>query len=329
MEHHRDLLDFMDDELRTDLDALEDELLFHLESVTPLLTRTAHYLIAAGGKRIRPIFLIMAYRSVGGTSLKEVLPISAAIEYIHTASLMHDDINDKSEVRRGLPATHMKFGTIKALVGGDYLFVKAFEIGGRYQYEIIEIIARACARLAEGEVIQSEGKYSCSIDVASYLDVISRKTASLISACLEIGAVLGNPEEKYRFALRNLGENIGLAFQITDDILDITGEEEETGKPRGTDIREGQVSLPLLYALEELKGDDHAFLKMVIEKRKNTREEIERALALIRITDAVDRSHEVAMEYIHKAQEALSILPESRYQEHFAMVVEYIGQRCS
>ena len=328
MEPTRDLLYFMDDQLKSDIKELERELELHLESVTPLLTQTAGYLIAGGGKRIRPVFLIMAYRSVGGTDLRMALPICAAIEYIHTASLMHDDINDHSLVRRGRDSTHVKFGSIKALVGGDFLFVKAFEIGGRYDYAVIEIIAKACTKLAEGEILQNEAKYNSRITVESYLDIISRKTASLISACLEIGAFLGSPEKKYRTALRDLGENIGLAFQITDDILDIMGDEEETGKACGTDLREGQTSLPVLYALQELEAKDEEFLRDVVEKKENSNEEIEKALELIKRSKAVSRSYETAMGFLGKAKNALAVLPETTYRDHFELVVEYIVQRC-
>ncbi|HID71828.1 MAG TPA: polyprenyl synthetase family protein [Thermoplasmata archaeon] len=328
MKPTKEYLDFVDEELKGYLDILEKEIKKYLKSDAPLLSEAANYLIKAGGKRIRPSFIFLAYKSVGGENIDEVLPISAAIEFIHTASLIHDDINDHSEVRRGTAATHVAFGPIKALVAGDFLFVKAFEIGGRYDYEIIKIIGRACTNLAEGEILQNEIKGKTDVDKKEYLNIISKKTASLISACLEIGAVLGKAKPIWRSSLREFGINIGLAFQIVDDVLDILGEKEKTGKLRGMDLREGQISLPILYALKELEGEEKKFLKDVIEKKENDDEEIERAISLIKKSKAVERSYETAMAFANKAKELIFILPASKYRDHFEIVVEYIIQRC-
>ena len=329
MEPTKDFSDFIDDELRQDLDVVEEEIHNNLRSEAPALSEAALYLIKAGGKRIRPAFILLAYRCVGGRNIEEAIPISAAIEFIHTASLIHDDINDDGRMRRGIPVTHQRFGNTKALVAGDFLFVKAFEIGGRYDYEIIKIIAEACSNLAEGEVLQNNARYNTDLDVDRYLTIIYKKTGSLISACLEIGAVLGKANQELRQALEGFGHNIGLAFQITDDVLDVLGEKEKTGKIQGIDLREGQLSLPIIYALKSLPEKERAFLEDVIKREKNTNEEIETALALIKGSGAVDRSYATAMEYAQKAKAAVEILPESCYKDHFQLIVEYIIERCS
>lgn len=329
MEPTKDFSDFIDDELREDLDRVEEAIHSYLDSEVRELSEAALYLIKAGGKRIRPAFILLSYRCVGGTTIEEVIPISAAIEFIHTASLIHDDINDDGRLRRGIPATHLKFGNIKALVAGDFLFVKAFEIGGRYDYEIIKIIAEACANLAQGEVLQNDARYDTELDIDSYLTIIYKKTSSLIAACLEIGSVLGKTNREQRQTLMGFGHNIGLAFQITDDVLDVLGEKEKTGKVRGIDLRDGQLSLPIIYALQSLPEKERAFLEDVIKKEENTDEEIEKALTLIKGSGAVDKSYATAMEYAQKAKVAVELLPDSHYRDHFQLIVEYIIERCS
>jgi len=329
MEPTKDFSDFIDDELRADLDRVEEELLSSLRSEAPDLSEAALYLINAGGKRIRPAFILLAYRCVGGRDIEEAIPIAAAVEFIHTASLIHDDINDESRMRRGIPVTHHRFGNIKALVAGDFLFVKAFEIGGRYDYEIIKIIADACSNLAEGEILQNNAQYETGLDIENYLKIIYKKTGSLIAACLEIGAVLGKANKEQREALVSFGHSIGLAFQITDDVLDVLGEREKTGKIRGIDLREGQLSLPTIYALQTVSKKERGFLERVIKTKENTDQEIQAALEIIKESGAVDRSYETAMDYAQKAKAAVESLPVSHYRDHFELIVEYIIERCS
>jgi len=327
-DHHKDFSDFIDEEIQEDLDYIEKEILSHLEETTSDLAESGLYLIRGGGKRVRPAFVALAYRSLGGKDIPSIAPISAAIEYIHTASLIHDDINDESDKRRGQPTVNKQYGNIRALVTGDYLFVKAFELGGRYDYEIIEIIARACTSLAEGEILQNSMQFNPDMGFDTYLEIINRKTASLITACLEVGAVLGGATPEQREALVEYGHCVGITFQITDDILDVTGEEGEMGKSPGTDLRDGTPSLPFILSLSIVKDEDREFLKRTLAGRENTDGDINWALEIIKGCGAVEKCYEMAHEYADKALEALYRLPDSKYQDHFSLAINGIMERC-
>ncbi|HID73715.1 MAG TPA: polyprenyl synthetase family protein [Thermoplasmata archaeon] len=317
---------FIDDEIRSNLDLVEEEIFRHVGGDSSL-DEIASYLIRSGGKRIRPALLIVAYRAVGGEDIQEVVPIAAAIELIHTASLIHDDINDGAELRRGILTTNRKFGEIRALVAGDYLFVKAFQIGGMYPPEVIQMIADACQDLAEGEILQNENLYRVHMDRSVYEEIIRKKTAALIRASLKVGGWLGGATPEQLDALVAFGDCIGTVFQITDDILDVRGEVEKTGKPRGSDIREGQITLPAIRALETLEGADRDELVRLLTHREVSEVNVDRAIDLIERSGAVEYAFEQAERLTEHCVEVLHVLPESEYRDRLELAVETILQR--
>ncbi|MCI0496761.1 MAG: polyprenyl synthetase family protein [Thermoplasmata archaeon] len=321
-----DIHAFIDDEVRGYLDLVEEEILRHVGSGSEL-DAIASYLIRSGGKRIRPALLIVAFKAVGGDDVSRVVPISAAIEFIHTASLIHDDINDEAELRRGIPTTNRKFGHIKALVAGDYLFVKAFEIGGMYPPEVIQMIADACSDLAAGEVLQNDHRYHVHMGRDVYEEIIRRKTAALIRGSLKVGAWLGGGTEDEVNALVEFGDLIGTVFQITDDILDVRGEVGKTGKPRGSDIREGQITALAIRALQVLEGNDRDELMRILASHRQSEEEVARAIALIEASGSVDDAYAYAEDYAERCFAALHRLPESEYRDRLELAVETIMQR--
>lgn len=292
-----------------------------------MLGEIATYLIDAGGKRVRPALTLLSFKAAGGNDVRTVVPIAVAIELIHTASLIHDDINDGTDLRRGIPTANRKFGDSNALVAGDFLFVKAFRIGGMYEWEIVKIIADACAKLAEGEVMQDSNRYNIDLSMEDYLTTIEKKTASLITACVKVGAVLSGSPSVMVNALANYAHSIGMAFQITDDILDVRETTERTGKPRGNDIREGQLSIVIIKALEMTDEINRRELQRIIRKNENTDQEIEMAVGIIMDTDALESAYAVAKEFADRAREELMTIPESEYRDNLELINEMIIER--
>ncbi len=219
----------------TELTLVGDRIREAIRSEEPLLTDIAAYVIEAGGKRIRPMVALLANKAVGGKNLPQTVQIAAALELIHSATLLHDDINDSGLMRRGREAAYKKFGLQNALVAGDFLFVKAFQIGGKFEPEIVDLTARVCTSLAEAEIVQKRQSGDLAITRAQYLNVVMRKTAMPISAGARIGALLGGGTPEEVEALTSYGLHLGTAFQIVDDILDVIGEPAVLGKPVGTD----------------------------------------------------------------------------------------------
>ena len=312
-----------------DLKLVEQEIFDHLGSDPPLLGEIARYLIKAGGKRVRPALVLLGFRAAGGEDVRRVIPIAAAIELIHTASLIHDDINDGSEMRRGQLTTNRRYGDTNALVAGDFLFVKAFRIGGMYDWEVVKIIADACTELAEGEVLQDGNRYNASLTPDEYLTTIRKKTASLIDACVTVGAWLSDADQPLIDALGSYARNLGMAFQITDDILDVKEASTTLGKPRGNDIREGQLSIVTITALEMLGSPERDELKAILGSRNTTTsaDEINRAIELIQGTEALDASYRLARTYADRALEELMKLPETEFRDNLELLIEMIMNR--
>src|SRR5439155_1124754 len=234
----------------------------------PLLHDIARYVIESGGKRIRPMVTLLAFQALGGKEIRQAVDCAAAFELIHSATLIHDDINDGGEMRRGRLAAYKKFGLQNALVTGDFLFVKAFGIGGKFDDDIVEITANVCAALAEGEIRQKRHAHDTGVTRSEYLDIIERKTALPMSAGAKVAGLLANARLEDIEAVGDYGINLGMAFQIVDDILDVIGDASRLGKPPGTDVREGNVTLVTIHALNDGSSIDVEDLERFICKRR-------------------------------------------------------------
>tara|TARA_B100001029_G_scaffold169082_1_gene163667 strand:+ start:432 stop:1412 length:981 start_codon:yes stop_codon:yes gene_type:complete len=214
----------------------------------------AREILLAGGKRIRPILTLLAYDLVGGKDRNDVIDFAVATELIHTATLIHDDIYDGAKLRRGVQTLHEKHGLDHAIIGGDFLFVMGFGIGGRYEEKIVRIMADTCAAIAAGELKQLQHVADLSTTPEDYYDIIRGKTAGPFSSACECAAIIAGASESEVEAMREFGMELGVAFQLVDDLLDLTGD-ERMGKPRGTDVHEGKMTLPIIHALTLLHGD--------------------------------------------------------------------------
>ncbi len=309
-----------------ELSLVEERIRQAIRSQEALLTDIAAYVIQAGGKRVRPLVALLANRAVGGRNLERTVQIAAALELIHSATLLHDDINDGGEVRRGREAAYKKFGLQNALVTGDFLFVKAFAIGGKFEPEIVDLTASVCTALAEAEISQKRNAGNLELTREQYLEVIRRKTAMPMSAGARIGAILGGGTEREVEALSAYGLNLGLAFQIVDDILDVIGDPRSLGKPVGTDLKEGNMTLLVLHALND--GSDRRLrLQAILREPRKTPELIDRGLALVRDSGAVERARADADHYGFLARKALDDLRPGPYRDALARLVDFVVRR--
>ena len=264
----------------------------------------AKYTLESGGKRFRPLLTIIAYRIASGKDYHDILDLAAGYELIHTASLIHDDIIDKSDLRRGRQTLHIKDGIDNAIVVGDYLFAKAYELGSRYGAVVSKIMADASSRLAEGQILEAKNLSNLELTEETYLRIISRKTAYFFAACAEGAAVVANCDALLRKSLTDFAYNLGMAFQVTDDILDIVGNEEKLGKPVLVDIKHSAITLPIIYALKNSDAKKRKMLENSL-KGKDNQEDFDLKKYFLD-TGSIDYSFSMARGYITRAVDALT-----------------------
>ncbi len=317
----------MFDVVRADLEALEEGLLDAVGSPYVLVTEIGTHLVHAGGKRIRPGLCILAARSGKNFSLERILPLAETLELIHTASLVHDDVIDGAGTRRGAETANARWGSQIAILSGDYIFARAFALIATEGYGgyILKRLSELVCNLSIGEIIQNEMIYKASRDLDAYYERIQKKTADFLEICCELGAVVGGLDPADAKALARYGHAIGMAFQITDDILDILQTEEQIGKPAGNDIRQGIVTLPVIRALSV--SSDAKELETIVTNRKMTDEDVRRALAIVRETDGVDFAMKRADDYLAHAKEILPASLPKEVREAYEMVADFIGDR--
>lgn len=300
------------------LTAVEQQLRDIVDSDVEVLADAGLHIITSGGKRIRPQLGIMAYLAVGGKHIQEAVPMAAAIEMVHTATLVHDDINDHSLTRRGKITVHAKWGRTFALLAGDYLFTKVYELMASYGPQYNVIMANACIKLVEGETLQAAAAKSGSLDSQTYKVIISRKTASLFEASARMGAMIGGGSEKEVEALATYAYNLGLTFQIVDDILDIIGDPEEMGKPAGLDIAQNRGAVVVQ------NGGHTETVATAVAEAEPDDDPIARMMSRLRESGAVDVARLQAEETAERARTALNNLPDSPIRTELLQLVELV-----
>jgi octaprenyl-diphosphate synthase len=290
-----------------------------------LLTDICFHVIGAGGKRIRPGVAILSHKVVGGKENEKIINLAASFELIHSATLIHDDINDLGEIRRGREAAYKKYGVQKALIAGDFLFVRSFRLGGTWDSRVVQMVADAATAIAESEIVQSSHEFDPSVSLAVCEKIVEGKTAKIIEAAAMVGSYLGKGSEDQVQMLGAYGLNLGMAFQIVDDILDIDGNESQLGKSKGVDFIDGKPTLPLMFAMKDPKFGDR--LAEMFVKREKTKLEVEESLQLVQKTDAIVRSYKVAEEFKSKALQNLKELPNSIYKESLTQLAGTVVNR--
>ena len=294
-------------EIQAELKSLDEILLDALLSENPLLTVTSTHLVKAGGKRIRPAFALLASK-FGNCSKEELQPLMVILEMIHLSSLIHDDVLDKAQFRRGVPTVNAQWGEALAVITGDYIFAKSMVIATIYKDKRIpNILINLSREMIKGELYQHANLFNINQSIRDYLYRIKRKTALLISVSGQLGAMVANAPDWVVDSLKKYGYYLGMAFQITDDILDFTSEERELGKTLGNDLKQGILNLPTLYALNSKPEGDR--LKELILKRFNNYYDFEEAIKLIKSSDSFAKSSRLAESYVRKAKKWLTNLP--------------------
>jgi octaprenyl-diphosphate synthase len=288
-----------------------------LASDVPLVSQISNYIIAAGGKRMRPALLLMMCGALGYDNPRKY-QLAAVVEFIHTATLLHDDVVDESTLRRGKPTANQSFGNAASVLVGDFLYSRAFQMMVECgSMRVMEILAETTNVIAEGEVMQLMNMHDASLDEASYLRVIRSKTAKLFEACARLAAVLAGSDAQTEQACAIYGQSLGTAFQVIDDALDYEGDASHMGKNLGDDLREGKVTLPLIVAMQRASPQDAALVRQAIEKPDLERlpSQLEKIMGVIRNTGALDATHAAASAEIDTACDALAILPSSVYKD--------------
>ena len=288
------------------------------------------YLRSSGGKRVRPALLILANRSVGGAGTEgKVIRLATVMEMLHTATLVHDDIIDNAGIRRTRPSVNARFGNETAVLMGDWLYMSAFETTVRERsLQIIDILTRLTRKMTEGELIQLTQIGRVDISEDEYFDILSRKTAFLFSACCEVGAILAGSSVEQQLALSDYGINLGIAFQLADDVLDITADSVVLGKAAGTDLLEGKLTLPLIYLLQK-DPSLKAKLQAVISGASYEAFSREELVDLLHENDVFANIKQRANEHVALARKSLAVLPDSEYRSCLDDVLTFVKSRRS
>jgi octaprenyl-diphosphate synthase len=298
-----------------------------MQSEVPVIPALAEHLIAAGGKRLRPLLTVAAAR-LAGSDNDTCLKLAAAVEFIHTATLLHDDVVEGSQLRRGKVAAHLIWGAAQSVLVGDFLFARAFELMVETSsIKALEILAKASRVIAEGEVLQLTRSHDLNLSQALYLEIIAAKTAELFAAASEAGGVSAGVSPAQSDSLRAYGMNLGLAFQLADDALDYGGTTEALGKNAGDDFREGKATLPLLLAIARSGPREAEFWERAIGRREQTEADFRRARELIVGTGALEATLDLASEYADKAKAALASFPANDWRSSLESLADFAVSR--
>lgn len=310
----------------------------NLASITPKdLEEASIYLTKAGGKMLRPCLTLISTEAVGGKK-ESSLNSAAAIELIHTFSLIHDDIMDDDDVRRGMPAVHKVWGDPLAILSGDTLFSKAFQMVSQtnpeeVSYERINkalsTVADACLYICEGQASDMDFEDRYDVSEEEYLDMIFKKTGALIAAATKTGAIIGGANDEIVDIMYDYGRLIGLAFQIQDDYLDLVSDEESLGKPIGSDIAKGKMTLIVVKALSEASDEDSETLLKILKDDNSSAEDIELALQLFDKYDSIEYARKIAQDNVDEAKQLLKILPNSESKIALEKIADFVLERHS
>ncbi|WP_457680618.1 polyprenyl synthetase family protein [Thermovibrio sp.] len=298
-----------------------------LDSKVELVLRAGGYILDSGGKRVRPGLTIISGKMVGAP-LERLIPVATVMEYMHTATLLHDDIVDGAKLRRGRPSVNEVFGNDVAVLVGDYMFAKAIYVLAVYGGpEVLKVASQTVQDMAEGELFQLEKIGDVNLTEEEYFSIIYRKTASLLSTCCECGGIVGGAEGREREALREYGKLIGYAFQLVDDAFDYVSTDEEIGKPAGNDIREGKVTYPLLWALKRASEEEKRKIERILNTPNPSKEEVEKVRSFVLEREGEKATYELAKEFVKKAKEALKPFCEGPLKRALFEIADFIVER--
>ncbi len=312
-----------------DMARVDREIVVRMRSPVALIPELANHLVGAGGKRMRPLLTVAAARLCGyGEDSDRHIKLATCVEFIHSATLLHDDVVDVSALRRGKPTANTVYGDKASVLVGDFLFTRAFELMVEVgSLDVLGVLSNASSTIAEGEVLQLVSQRDISTPEATYLEIIKAKTAKLFAAAAEVGAMVAGRNGPERVALQSFGMNLGIAFQLVDDALDYSGREAKLGKSVGDDFREGKITLPVILAFLRGGAIDREFWKRTIEKLDQRPGDLEQAHSLIERHGALADTLERARHYGSMARDALGLFPSSPLKAALLEAVDFAIDR--
>jgi len=313
--------------IRADLELVDREFARQIQSQVELIPKIGRYIQTSGGKRLRPAVLLMAARLAGYRGERAVT-YAAVVEFIHTATLVHDDIIDDSELRRGRLAVHSRWGNDITVLLGDYLYIKSMSLALLHDtLDLVRLLCDVTLRMIEGELYQLTKNGDAGITEDEHLEIIRRKTAYLIGGCAQIGGLLGSITTEQAEALREYGFNLGIAFQLVDDLLDLTGDTSALGKPVGADLREGKMTLPLIHLLATGDRTGDAIVREIVASREVTSERWQQLLDLLESRRSIDYAYRRAVDYAERAKKPLYAFPPSAERDALLALPDYVLSR--
>jgi len=313
--------------IRADLERVDEEFARHVQSQVDLIPKIGNYIQTSGGKRIRPAVLLMASRLSGYQGDRAVL-YAAVVEFIHTATLVHDDIIDDSDLRRGRLAVHSRWGNDSTVLLGDYLYIKSMALALTHDtLDLVRVLCDVTLKMIEGELYQLTKNGDADITEEEHFEIIRRKTAYLFGGCAQIGGMLGNVGPEREQVLREYGFNLGIAFQLVDDLLDFTGDSRAVGKPVGGDLREGKVTLPLIHTLRQSPNGAASIVRRVIASRSVSAEEWSELLRNLKEHASIDYAYRRAVEFAERAKKPLYSFPPSAERDALLALPDYVLSR--
>jgi heptaprenyl diphosphate synthase len=315
----------LESELRARLEDVERELREAVDSSVPLVSSTSRYLLAAGGKRFRPLLVLLAGR-FGRPDDRRLIPGAVAIELTHVATLYHDDVIDEADSRRGIASANARWDNTVAILTGDYLFARASEIASELGTDVTRLLAWTIARVAEGQIREADAAGRLDTDEAAYMEVIRGKTAALIATSCQLGGILSDAAPEAVDRLRGVGEALGLAFQLSDDIMDITADQDTLGKEPGVDLKEGVYTLPVIYALRDSHRRDQ--LRALLEPGPPQGDRLTGALDIVRSDGALDLARGSVVAEVRRALAEARELPGGAAREAFVHLARFLAARC-
>ncbi len=318
--------------LRDDLEACNRAIVARMDSPVALIPQLAAHIVAAGGKRLRPLLTLASARlcgyGAGEIGALRHVNLAACVEFIHTATLLHDDVVDESLLRRGLASANAVFGNKASVLVGDFLFARAFRLMvDDGSLKVLGILSQASATIAEGEVLQLTTQNDLSTSDAQYLDVVRGKTAALFAAACQVGAVIASRPEREERAMAAYGMNLGIAFQLVDDALDYAADQAILGKTVGDDFREGKITMPVLTAYAAGDEEERAFWRRTLEASEQDGDDLDRALRLMEQRGAITATLERAAGFAEDAKACLALFGESEFRSALAEIADYTVQR--
>jgi octaprenyl-diphosphate synthase len=310
-----------------DLKSVERQFKKDLESNVPLIRKVGEYVLSSGGKRIRPALLLLAARLMDYKGERHI-PLASVVEFIHTATLLHDDVVDSANMRRGLASANTLWGNEAAVLVGDFLFSKSFSLMvADGDLNILRVLANATTRIAEGEVLQLICTSDTDITEERYIEVVICKTAVLLAAACQAGAIIGNATPEQEAALSAFGMDLGIAFQLMDDTLDYVADEKEFGKSIGHDLEEGKITLPLIQALRLCSEDEREMVGEIVVKESFETEDFDQVFELVNRFGGIDYTVEKAKGYIASAKSHLEIFDDSPVRSAIFRLADYVVTR--